>query len=223
MHIWIIMDWNRRRAKERGLPTFFWHKAWADNVKKIVEIAWSKWIKYLTLWAMSKENLIKRDKDEIEKIISLIDKIEDFLWEMMEKWLRFKTIWDIEKLPERSVKILKWLEEKTKNNDWIILTIALVYSWQDEIIRATKKVINSWINPENLTYEEFKKFLDTYFLPNPDLIIRTWWDIRHSWFLLFDSEYSQYYFSDKKWPDFDEQELEKALFSLNNAKRNFWK
>lgn len=223
MHIWIIMDWNRRRAKERSLPTFFWHKAWADNVKKIVEIAWSKWVKYLTLWALSKENLIKREKDEIEKIISLVDKIEDFLWEMMEKWLRFKTIWDIEKLPERSVKILKWLEEKTKNNDWIILTIALVYSWQDEIIRATKKAINSWINPENLTYEEFKKFLDTSFLPNPDLIIRTWWDIRHSWFLLFDSEYAQYYFSEKKWPDFDQEELEKALFSLNNAKRNFWK
>lgn len=222
-HIWIIMDWNRRWAKEKWLPTFFWHKAWADNVKKISEIAWKNWIEYLTLWALSKENLIKRTKEEIDKIISLIDKIEDFLWEMMNAWLKFRTIWNIESLPEKSVKILKGLEEKTKNNKWLILTVALVYSWQDEIIRATKKAISSWINPENLSPEEFRKFLDTSFLPNPDLIIRTWWDIRHSWFLLFDSEYSEYYFTDKKWPEFDEEEFLKAVSRLDLAKRNFGK
>jgi undecaprenyl diphosphate synthase len=223
MHIWVIMDWNRRWAKQKGLPAFFWHKAWADNVKKITEIAWREWIEYLTLWALSKENLIKRDKEEVEKIISLINNIENFLWEMMTKWLVFRTIWDIEKLPEKSVNILRKLEEKTKNNKWINLTVAFIYSWQDEIIRTTKKIINSWVNPEDLTNEEFRKYLDTSFLPNPDLIIRTWWDIRHSWFLLFDSEYSEYYFTDKKWPEFDENEFLKALGSLSSAKRNFGK
>lgn len=222
-HIWIIMDGNRRWAESKWLPIFFWHKAWADNVKKIVEIAWIEWIEYLTLWALSKDNLVKRWSNEIEKIISLIDKIEDFLWEMMEKGLKLKTIWDIEKLPEKSVKILRWLEDKTKDNSWLILTIALVYSGQDEIIRATKKILENWLNPENLSKDDFRKYLDTSFLPNPDLIIRTWWDLRHSGFLLFDSEYSQYYFTDKKWPEFDKEEFFKALNSLKNSQRRFWK
>lgn len=222
-HIWIIMDWNRRWAKSRFLPSIAWHKAWADNVKKICKIADKYWIKYLTLWALSVDNLEKREKEEIEWIIKLINKIEDFLWEMLEENLKFKFIWNIEKLPTESQNILKKIEEKTKNNPWIVLTIALIYGWQDEIIRATKKIIDLWIKPENLSREEFKKYLDTNFLPNPDLIIRTWWDFRHSWFLLFDSEYSEYFFSEKKWPDFDEEEFLKALESLKNSKRNFGK
>ena len=99
----------------------------------------------------------------------------------------------------------------------------MVYWWQDEIIRATKKIIKAWIDPETLTREEFRKYLDISILPKPDLIVRTWWDIRHSWFLLFDSEYSEYYFSEKKWPEFDEQELDKAIEAFWNSRRNFWK
>lgn len=223
MHIWIIMDWNRRWAKERFLPTSIWHKSWAENVKKIVEEAGKLWVKYLTLWALSVDNLEKRDKDEVENIIKLIDNIENFLWEMIKKDLRFQTIWNIEKLPEKSKIILKNIQEKTKNNSWIILTVALIYGWQDEIIRATKKILEKWLNPEDLTKEEFRKYLDTAYLPNPDLIIRTGWDSRHSGFLLFDSEYSEYYFTEKKWPEFDREELEKAILSLKNSKRNFGK
>lgn len=223
MHIWIIMDWNRRRAESKWLPKFMWHKAWADNVKKIIEIAWNNWVTYLTLWALSKENLIKRTEEEIGKIIWIIDDIESNLPDLMKNWIRFKTIWDIDLLPEKTKKILWNLEEKTKGNSKLVLTTALVYSWQDEIIRATRKIISAGIDPETLTNEEFKKFLDTSFLPNPDLIIRTWWDSRHSWFLLFLSEYAEYYFTEKKWPEFDENELLKAINSLNQAKRNFWK
>lgn len=223
MHIWIIMDWNRRWAKDRLLPSVAWHKAWAENVKNIVELAWKKWISYLTLWALSVDNLEKRDKDEVENIIKLIDNIENFLWEMLEKDLKFQVIWNISKLPEKSQNILENIIDKTKNNVWLILNIALIYWWQDEIIRATRKIIKAWLKPEDLTKEEFKKYLDTAHLPNPDLIIRTWWDSRHSWFLLFDSEYSEYFFTEKKWPEFDEKEFDKALDSLKNSKRNFWK
>lgn len=223
MHIWIIMDWNRRWAKSRFLPAVAGHKAWAENVKKIVEEAWKLWVKYLTLWALSVDNLQKREKDEVENIIKLIDNIENFLWEMLEKDLKFETIWDIEKLPENSKNILKKITEKTKNNSWLVLNVALIYGWQDEIIRATKKILEKWLNPEDLTKEEFKKYLDTAHLPNPDLIIRTGWDSRHSGFLLFDSEYSEYYFTEKKWPEFDKEELEKAILSLKNSKRNFGK
>lgn len=223
MHIWIIMDWNRRWAKERLLPAVSWHKAWADNIKNIVEIAWKKEISYLTLWALSVDNLEKRDEKEVKNIIKLIDNIEYFLWEMLEKDLKFQVIWNLSKLPEKSQNILQNIIEKTKNNVWLILNIGLVYGWQDEIIRATRKIIEAGIKPEDLTKEEFKKYLDTANLPNPDLIIRTGWDTRHSGFLLFDSEYSEYYFTEKKWPEFDEKEFDKALNSLKNSKRNFWK
>lgn len=223
MHIWIIMDWNRRWAKKRFLPWIAWHKFWADNVKKIVKFADKIWVKYLTLWALSVDNLEKRGKEEVENIIKIIDKIENYLDEMLKKGLKLNIIWNIKKLPEKSQEILNSIIKKTKNNSWINLTLALVYGWQDEIIRATKKIILSWLNPENISKKEFRKYLDSSFLPNPDLIIRTGWDSRHSWFLLFDSEYSEYYFCEKSWPEFWEEDLEKAIFNFKNSKRNFWK
>jgi len=222
-HLWIIMDWNRRWAKSKFLPSIAWHKAWADNVKKITRLAESKWIKYLTLWALSTDNLWKRWEEEIKWIIKLINNIESFLWEMLDENLKFETIWDISKLPFESQEVLSRVKEKTKNNTWITLTIALVYWWQDDIIRATKKIISLWLNPEQLTKDEFKKYLDTNFLPSPDIIVRTGWDIRHSWFLLFDSEYSEYYFTNKAWPDFNEEELNNVIDFFSNTKRNFWK
>lgn len=222
-HLWIIMDWNRRWAKAKLLPSFAWHKAWADNIKKIVELADEKWIKYLTLWALSVDNLKNRSKVELNWIIKIINSIESFLWEMLEKNVRFKTIWDIEKLPQKTVNILSSIEDKTKNNKWITLTFALVYWWQDEIIRATKKIIKSWLDPEKLTDKEFRKYLDTSSLPIPDMIVRTWWNKRHSGFLLFDSEYSEYYFTDKYWPDFWEEDLDKVITLFSETKRNFGK
>jgi len=222
-HVWIIMDGNRRWAQEKFLPKAVWHQKWAENIKKIAKLAIKYDIKYLTLWALSLDNLKKREESEVKKIISLLDKIEDFFWEMLENDLKFEVIWNIEELPENTVSKLKNVVEKTKDNVWLILNIALIYWGQDEIIRATKKILKAWIDPETLTTEEFRKYLDTANLPNPDLIIRTGWDLRHSGFLLFDSEYSEYYFTEKKWPDFDEEELKKAIASYNSAKRNFWK
>ena len=217
------MDWNRRWAKKRLLPWIAWHKAWADNVEKTVNLAWDKWIKYITMWALSTDNLEKRWKDEVEWIIKLINSIEKYLAKMIDKWLKFNVIWDIKKLPIESQNVLNKVIKNTKNNKWIVLTIALIYWWQDEIIRATKKIIKAWLNPEVLSKEEFKKYLDTYNLPNPDLIVRTWWDVRHSWFLLFDSEYSEYYFTNKCWPEFDEKELDIVIDFYKWSKRNFWK
>ena len=217
------MDWNRRWARSRFLPIFAWHKAGSDNVRKITELAKNKWIKYLTLWALSTDNLKKRDEKEVKWIIKLINNIESFLGDMSELNVRFDTIWNIEELPEESQKILRRVKNNTKDNEWIILTLALIYGWQDEIIRATKKIIKAWINPDDLTREEFRKYLDTGNLPIPDVIVRTWWDIRHSWFLLYDSEYSEYFFTEKRWPEFDEIELDKVIDFFNKSKRNFGK
>lgn len=222
-HLWIIMDWNRRWAKKRFLPTIAWHKAWADNAVNITKLAKSKWIEFLTLWALSTENLIKRDKNEVEWIIKLINNIENLLWDMLNEDLKFETIWDISKLPEESQEILKKVKQRTQNNTGITLILALVYGWQDEITRATKKIISDWLDPSELTKEEFRKYLDTGKFPVVDMIVRTWWDTRHSGFMLYDSEYSEYYFTDKSWPDYNEEELEKTLDSFKKSKRNFWK
>ena len=222
-HLWIIMDWNRRWAKAKLLPAVLGHKYWADNLVKIVEICWKKWINHLTLWALSTDNLEKRPKEEVDWIIKLINNIETYLGKAMDNNLRFDTIWDISKLPEESQKVLERVKVKTEKNTWITVNIALIYWWQDEIVRATRKIIKAWLNPDEITKEEFRKYLDTWKLPKIDLIIRTGWDIRHSWFLLYDSEYSEYYFTEKKWPEFDEDELDKAIESFDKSKRNFGK
>ncbi len=222
-HLWIIMDGNRRWAKKRLLTTIAWHKAGVNNAVNITKIAKIKWIKYLTLWALSTENLIKRDDNEIKWIIKLINNIENLLWDMLLEDLRFETIWDISKLPIESQEILAKIKNNTQNNTGITLILALVYWWQDEIIRATKKILLEWINPSELTKEEFRKYTDTWKYPIVDMIVRTGWDKRHSWFMLFDSEYAEYYFSEKLWPDYNEEELNKTLDSFKKSKRNFWK
>ena len=222
-HLWIIMDWNRRWAREKFLPWLLWHKAGADNVAKIAKLAKKRWIQYITLWALSTDNLVKRSKEEVKWIIKLVNHIESFLWDMFESDLKFETIWNLEELPEKSQIILQRVKDNTKNNTWITLVLALIYWWQDEIVRATKKIIKAGINPDKLDKHEFRKYLDTADLPIPDIIVRTGWDIRHSWFMLYDSEYSEYYFTEKRWPEFDEEELDKVIEFYNKSSRNFGK
>ncbi len=222
-HISIIMDWNRRWAKEKSLPAFMWHKAWADNVEKIINLAWEKWIKYITMWALSTENLKNRPKDEIDFLIKLINNIESYLSKMIKNWLKFETIWDLELLPEDSQIILQKIKDKTRTNTWITFILALNYWWKDEIIRGIKKFVKEWWNIDDLDEDNFRNYLDVSKFPVPDVIVRTGWDIRHSWFLLYDSAYSEYYFTPKKWPDFDEEELDKVLDFFNSSKRNFGK
>lgn len=222
-HLAIIMDGNRRWAKSRFLPAFAWHKAWADNVVRIAERASKIGLTHLTLWALSTENLQKRSPEEVQGIIKLVNSIEKYLWKMKIESLKFQVIWDISKLPSESQQVLERVISNTSKNTGLTLTLALIYWGQDEIVRATRKIISKGLNPEELTTEEFRKYLDTAVLPLPDVIARTGWDVRHSWFLLYDSAYSEYYFTEKRWPEFDEAELDKVVDFFNNSKRNFWK
>lgn len=217
------MDWNRRWAKSMGKPSFFWHTAWFKNAQEIVKLASEKQVKYFTLWALSKENLEKRDIDEISWLINLIDKFVDFLPKLQKNNIKFDTIWDIKRLPEKSQEVLQKMKDETKNNTWMVFIVALVYSGQDEIIRAIKNAFNSGFDINTLNETNFRQFLDTKNFPPIDLIIRTGWDIRHSWFTLYDSAYSEYYFTQKFWPDFDEEELDKALDFYNKSDRRFGK
>lgn len=222
-HLAIIMDWNRRWAKQRFLPAIFGHKAGFDTIKIVTDLAKNKSIEYLTLWWLSTDNLVKRDKEEIDGIIKLIAQVPKLLPDFMKKWLKLQIIWNIHSLPQESQDILEKCIQETSQNTGIVLTVALVYGGQDEIVRATKKIIQAGINPDTLNENEFRKYLDTSILPLPDMIVRTGGDIRHSGFLLYDSAYSEYYFTDKKWPEFDEKELDAVIEAYERSQRNFWK
>lgn len=218
MHIWFIMDWNRRFAKNLWKDSVYWHKKWFDNLKKIIKLCKKNKIEYSTFWCLSVENIKNRSTSEINflyELISETSKIADNKKDFHK--VRFKTIWDLSLLPEKVQKSLKEMELKTANDYEITITLAIAYSWQDEIIRANRRM------EKDDSKADFRSYLDTSFLPDTDLIVRTWWDFRHSWFLLYISAYSQYFFTDKKWPEFSEEEFYKAIDFLNNSKRTFWK
>lgn len=222
-HLGIIMDGNRRWAESQGLESHLWHKEWAKNAIEVIKLAKEFEIEYLTLWWLSTENLQKRSKKEVFELLRIISDSTSYLAEITKNNWKIVLIWDIEKLPRTARKPLEYLVEKTKNNTWITIILALVYGWKDEIIRGIKKFISSWDDVDSLDEKSFFKYLDTGNYPPADLIIRTGWDLRHSGFLLYGSDYSEYYFSKKKWPDFNKDELKKALASFYWSKRNFWK
>jgi undecaprenyl diphosphate synthase len=222
-HLWIIMDGNRRWAKKQGKMVLFWHKAGFDNAVKISELVAQKGIKYLTLWALSTENLHNREKEELNGIIGLIELLPTLLPIFERNGTKFETIGDIQKLPERTQKILEDIKEKTKDNISTTLIIALVYWGQDEIVRGIKKYIENGWDGKNLDTKEFRKYIDNAPFPPPDLIVRTGGNVRHSGFLLYDCDYSEYYFSEQFWPEFDEKELDTAIHFFESSKRNFGK
>lgn len=222
-HLAIIMDWNRRWAAEQWLETQFGHKAWAENIEKIVLEADKRWIEFITLWWLSTENLEKRWAKEVTEIIKLIVWAKKYLKTIIENNGKIEIIWDIEKLPHAAKVTLNYLTSKTKDNTGIVVVIALVYGGKNEIIRWIKKFVSEWWDLEMLDEQSFWKYLDTWIYPPPDMIVRTGWDIRHSGFLLYQSDYSEYYFTEKKWPEFDGEELDKVVAQFEWYKRNFWK
>lgn len=217
------MDWNRRWAKSRLLPWVAWHKAWAENIKTIIDVCIKNNIEFATFWALSTENIKSRSSDELKYLYDLLEQIPEFLNEMTQNWLKFETIWDLDLLPESTKNVLNTLKEDTKYNTKITLILAVWYWWRNEIIRWIKKFISSWDSLNSLDEKSFLQYLDTWIFPEPDLLIRTGWDVRLSWFMQYVSDYSEYYFTQKKWPEFDEIELNKAIEKFNKSKRNFWK
>lgn len=199
------------------------HKAWAENLEKVVGLCLEKNIEYVTFWWLSTENLKKRWAQEVWEIIKIINAARKFLKGSIKKWVKIKFIWNLGQLPEESQLILSNLEEETKNGENITVILALVHWGQDQIINGIKKFIESWSDINTLTQESFLEYIDSWEYPPADLIVRSGWDNRHSWFLLYQSAYSEYYFTDTTWPDFKKDEFQKALNSYNSSKRNFWK
>lgn len=224
-HIAIIMDGNGRWAKSQGLMRTQGHKKGVDVLKQIVEDCSDLGIEYLTVYAFSTENW-KREVSEVDAIMKLVEIfLQNEINKIMKNNVRLKTIGDLSKLPNGVQKILHESIEKTKANTGITLTVALNYGARDDILRATKKIsdkiLSGELNAEEIDEKVFASHLDTAFLPDPDLVIRPSGELRLSNFLLWESAYSEFWYSNINWPDFKKENLIEAIKSYQNRDRRF--
>lgn len=224
-HIAIIPDGNRRWAKEKGLPIFEGHRKGFKQSIDLCKKARDLGIKILTLWAFSTENW-KRDQKEINYLMKLYEiVIEKFLKEALKNEIRLVHLGRKDRISKSLREKIENAEEKTNKFEKYYLAIALDYGGRNDIVRAIKKMTNDKFQMSNLSENTFNLFLDTKDLPypNPDLIIRTGGDKRTSGFLLWQSEYAEYIFSDKYFPDFSPKDLENCVNEFMQRQRRFGK
>ena len=220
-HLAIIMDGNGRWAKQKNHPRGFGHERGAQTAKTIINDCVKKEVPYLTLYTFSKENW-SRPKKEIDMLMVLLSTmLEKETENMLRNNIRFNIVGKIEDLPEKTRDWVLSTIEKTKNNSGLILTLALSYGGRQEIIDAYNSLIKKDVKIIN--EEILKNHLYCPELPDPDMIIRTGGEYRLSNFLLWQSAYAEIYVCDKNWPDFDVEELEKALKEYDNRNRTFGK
>ena len=219
-HIAIIMDGNGRWAKAQGHPRSYGHIEGVKNVKKIVSEIVSLNIPYITLFAFSKENW-KRPKKEIKVLMSLFVKtiIKNKNHFLKEK-IKIQTIGSITELPEKCQSALSDIQEVTKNNKGTTLTLAMSYSARAEIVECCKKLLLHGKGNE-INESTFSKNLYTKDMPDPELLIRTSGEKRISNFLLWQIAYTELYFSEKKWPEFNKEELYMSIFEYQKRERRF--
>ena len=224
-HIAIIMDGNGRWAEKHAFGRITGHKRGAKSVKIVVKACREIGIKYLTLYAFSVENWL-RPREEVDALMDLLDKfLRSQLDEMLRNGIRLVAIGDIGSLSGPVRNMLTEAIEKTAHNDGMILNLALSYGGRDEIIAAVKGMLRDCqdrkISPEELTKELFSKYLYTAHIPDPDLLIRTSGEYRLSNFLLWQSAYAEFYFSDVLWPDFRRKHLIEAIAEFQRRERRF--
>ena len=217
-HIAIIMDGNGRWAKKRLMPRSFGHKQGMERMIGLMEHAFDLGVKYITVYALSTENL-KRPQEELEGLYNLIrNHFTKYMERVCSKGVRLKAIGDTSLLPTDVQEILKNSEKKTESHVGKGINIALCYGSRAEIVRATNLAVEKG---EKVTEESFAKLLYTSEQPDPELIIRTGKEIRLSNFLLYQSAYSELYFSDKMFPEFSDKDLEKAIIWYLGRTRRF--
>ena len=227
-HVAIIMDGNRRWAKKRGLDVIVGHQRMAkEGIEEVVKSAIELGVEYLTLWAFSTENW-NRSKKEIDALMSIFRNIfTNQIDDLNKRGVRINTLGDLSRFDQDIQDNIAIWKEKTKDNKKLTLSLAINYGGRDEILRAVEKITylvdEGKIKPGKLSVEEFKKYLDTSDMPDPELIIRTSGEQRMSGFLLWQSNYSEFYFTGTLMPDFDKKEFKKAVEDLNSRKRNFGK
>lgn len=224
-HIAIIMDGNGRWAKKRLLPRNFGHQEGMKRVIEIVEASKELGIDYLTLYAFSTENW-KRPKDEVDGLMKILVKyIKNELDNLIKNNVRLNILGDISSLPSLAKLEVKRAIEETRENDGMILNIALNYGGRDDIIHGIKKILKDVkmgnINIEDIDDDLFSEYLYTKGQPDPDLVIRPSGELRVSNFLLYQIAYSEFWFSNVLWPDFKKEKLYEAIIDYQKRNRRF--
>ena len=227
-HIAIIMDGNGRWATERNKPRSYGHQAGVETVRHITSECVRLGVKYLTLYTFSTENW-NRPTDEIAALMGLVlTSLEDEIF--MKNNVRFRVIGNRERLPEEVQEKLRETEQHTEKNAAMTMVVALSYSARWEITQAMKEIVTEHqqenavpLRPEMITEELLDRHMQTNFMPDPDLLIRTGGELRISNYLLWQIAYSELYFCDTYWPDFSEHDLQKAITSFQSRQRRFGK
>ena len=220
-HVAIILDGNGRWAKAKGMPRNYGHVQGAKNVEKICEDAYYMGINYLTVYAFSTENW-KRSKDEVDALMTLLrNYMKTCVKTAKKNHMRVRVIGDKSGLAEDIQASIAKLEEESKDQDGLNFTIAINYGSRDEICRAVKKIVAEGIASEDITEQVISDHLDTAGIPDPDLLIRTSGELRLSNYLMWQLAYTEFYFTDVPWPDFNKAELEKAIEKYNGRDRRY--
>lgn len=224
-HIAIIMDGNRRWAKARGKNAAFGHKEGAKNLEKIVRYANKIGLKYITVYAFSTENW-KRTEEEVSALMKLFKVyLDDYSKRADTENIKVNILGDISAFNSDLQQSMKKCMERTKNNTGTVFSIAINYGGRAEIIRAMKNIAKDIevgkIKEEELDEKMVSSYLYTKDIPDPDLIIRTSNELRLSGFLIWQASYSEFYFTDVNWPEFDEEQLDKAIEEYQRRNRRF--
>lgn len=224
-HVAIILDGNGRWAKKRLLPRNAGHVAGSKNVEKICKAAWDMGIEYVTMYAFSTENW-SRPQSEVDALMKLLHQyLSDCLKTSEKNNMQVRVIGDISKLEPDLRNRIQELEEYSAKNTGLHFQVALNYGSRDEITRAVRKMAQDIekgeLASEDITEQTISSYLDTKGIPDPDLMIRTSGEQRLSNYLLWQLAYTEFYFTDVLWPDFDKNELEKAVEYYKNRDRRF--
>lgn len=224
-HVAIILDGNGRWAKSKGMPRNYGHKMGAKNVEKICDTAGHMGIKYLTVYAFSTENW-GRPQPEVDELMRLLGSyMKTCLKTAKKNNMRVRVLGDISRLTPKLQEQILELEQVSSAYDGFYFQIALNYGSRDEMLRAMKKMYTDIkagkLSEDAVTEEVFSRYLDTADIPDPDLLIRTSGEQRLSNYLLWQLAYSEFYFTDTPWPDFDEAELKKAVAAYQSRDRRY--
>ena len=217
-HLGIIMDGNGRWAEKRNKPRSFGHRAGSANVDRIVTHAFNRGVKTLSLFAFSCENWTRPEK-EVNELMRLLEKyFKKFISKVLEKNVKLSVMGDVSVLSDKLKKIISDATERSAKNDGFVLNIGINYGGRQEIVRAVKDIL---AEGGEVSVDTISAHLYTSDFGEPDMIIRTGGELRISNFRLFQSAYSELYFTDVLWPDFDEKELDKAIAEYGERHRRF--
>lgn len=224
-HVAVILDGNGRWAKKRHMPRTYGHKVGSQVVEDMLSVVDDLGVKYFTVYAFSTENW-KRSTEEVSTLMGILRTyLKDCVKKSMKNNVRCRVIGRREELSDDIVDSIINLEEKTKNNTGLNFTIAINYGGRDEITRAVKKIAakvkSGEISCDDITEETISCYLDTWELPDPDLLIRSSGEQRLSNYLPWQLAYTEFYFTDTLWPDFNREEMIKAFEWYNKRERRF--